>query len=67
MPYSFGAITKLLRARRIQFLGLTATDLDELDGYMLAAALAEAPPRVDGQISLMSETLDLTDSNADRI
>ena len=27
---------------------------------MLAAALTEAPPRVDGQISLMSETLDLT-------
>ena len=60
MPYSFGAITKLLRARRIRFLGLTATDLDEFDGYMLAAALAEAPPRVDGQISSMSETLDLT-------
>ena len=48
------------RTLRIQFLGLTATDLDEFDGYMLAAALAEAPPRVDGQISSMSETLDLT-------
>jgi len=39
---------------------LTATDLDEFDGNMLAAALAEAPPRVNGQSSSMSETLDLT-------
>ena len=44
----------------IQFLALTETELDELDGYMLAAALSEAPPRVDGRISSMSETLDLT-------
>jgi hypothetical protein len=44
----------------IKFLGLTATDLDKFNSYMLAATLAEAPPRVDGLISLMSEALDLT-------
>jgi hypothetical protein len=60
MPYSFGAITKLLRARRIRFLGLTATELDDFDGRCLAAALEAAPPRVDGQIPSKSEILDLT-------
>lgn len=60
MPYSFGAITKLLRARHIQFLGLTATELDDFDGNCLAAALAAAPLRVDGQIPSKPEILDLT-------
>ena len=46
--------------KHIPFLALIATELDEFDGNMLAAALAEAPPRVDGRISSMSETLDLT-------
>ena len=39
MPMSLEAIVNLLRTRRIQFLGLTGTGLDDLDGLMLAGAL----------------------------
>ena len=45
----------LLRVRRIPFLGLTGTGLDDYDGRMIAAALENAPPRV----SMEQERLDL--------
>ena len=46
----------LLLVRRIPFLGLTGTGLDDYDGRMIAAALENAPPRV----SMEPERLDLT-------
>jgi hypothetical protein len=57
MPKSLNAIAKLLRTRRVRFLGLTRTGLDDFDGRMLAAALEEAPPRDVG--SSEPERLDL--------
>ena len=56
MPKTLSAIAKLLRVRRIPFLGLTGTCLDDFDGRMIAAALENAPPR----ISIEPERLDLT-------
>ena len=56
MSKSLIAIAKLLRLRRIQFLGLTGIGLDDIDGSMLAAALEEATH----SISLEQERLDLT-------
>lgn len=41
MPMSLEAIVNLLRTRRIPFLGLTGTGLDNLDGLMLAGALSK--------------------------
>ena len=58
MPKSLNAIAKLLRARRIPFLGLTGSGLDDFDGRLLATALEEAPPPVSG--SSEPERLDLT-------
>ena len=58
MPKSLNAIAKLLRMRRIPFLGLTGTGLDDFDGRMLAAALEETPPSDAG--SSEPERLDLT-------
>ena len=46
MPKALSATAKLLRVRRIPFLGLTRTGLDDFDGRMIAAALEDAPPRV---------------------
>ena len=59
MPKTLSAIANLLRVRplrRIPFLGLTGTGLDDYDGRMIAAALEDAPPRV----SMEPERLDLT-------
>ena len=56
MPKTLSAIAKLLRVRRIPFLGLTVTSLDDYDGRMIAAAVEDAPPRV----SMEQERLDLT-------
>ena len=56
MPKALSAIAKLLRLRRIPFLGLTGTGLDDFDGRMIAAALEDAPPRV----SKEQQRLDLT-------
>ena len=56
MPKTLSAVAKLLRVRRIPFLGLTKTGLDDSDGGMIAAALEDAPPRV----SIGPERLDLT-------
>jgi|LauGreDrversion4_2_1035121.scaffolds.fasta_scaffold1866473_2 hypothetical protein len=58
MPKSLNAIAKLLRMRRIPFLGLTGTGLDDFDGRMLASALEETPPR--DIVSSEPERLDLT-------
>jgi len=58
MPKSLNAIAKLLRMRRIPFLGLTGTGLDDFDGRTLAAALEETPPSDVG--SSEPERLDLT-------
>jgi hypothetical protein len=58
MPKSLNAIAKLLRTRRIPFIGLTGTGLDDFDGRMLAAALEETPPSDVG--SSEPERLDLT-------
>ena len=55
MPKTLSAITKLLRVRRIPFLGLTGIGLDDFDGSIIAAALEGAPPRV----SMEPERLDL--------
>ena len=60
MPMSFNAIIKLLRTRRIPFLGLTGTGLDDFDGHMIAHALTRIPPRNTEQISLRPDTLELT-------
>ena len=46
MLKTLSAIAKLLRVRRIPFLRLTGTGLDDFDGRMIAAALEDAPPRV---------------------
>ena len=59
MPKTLSAIAKLSRVRRIPFLGLTGTGLDDFDGRMIAAALEGAPPRV----SMEPERLDLTQIN----
>ena len=56
MSKTLSAIAKLLRMRRIPFLGLTGTGLDDFDGRMIAAALEDAPHRV----SMEQERLDLT-------
>ena len=56
MPKTLSAIAKWLCVRRIPFLGLTGTGLDDFDGRMIAAALEDAPPRV----SMELERLDLT-------
>ena len=55
MPKSLNAIAKLLRTRRIPFIGLTGTGLDDFDGRVLAAALKESPPS-----DAEPERLDLT-------
>ena len=60
MPKSLNALAKLLRERRIQFLGLTGTCLDDFDGRLLTAALGDAPPRDVGDDSGELEILDLT-------
>ena len=60
MPKALSAIAKLLRVRRIPFVGLTGTGLDDFDGRMIAAALEDAPPRV----SMQPERLDLTPRSA---
>ena len=59
---AFDAILKLLRTRRISFLGLTGTGLDDVAGEKLADALAVTPPRASAtnQVSLKPERLDLT-------
>ena len=60
---SLNALARLLRERRIQFLGLTgtgSTGLDNFDGRLLAAALGETPPRDVGDDSDELEILDLT-------
>ena len=54
MPKPLRAIAKLLRVRRIPFLGLTG--LDDFGGCVIAAALEGAPPRV----SMQQERLELT-------
>ena len=46
----------LLLVRRIPFLGMTGTGLDDYDGRMISAALEDAPPHV----SMEPERLDLT-------
>ena len=46
MSKTLSAIAKLLRVRRILFLGLTGTGFDDFDGRMIAAALEDAPHRV---------------------
>ena len=55
MPKTLSAIAKLLRVRRIPFLGLTGTGLDDFDGSMIAVRL-RTPPRN----SMEQERLDLT-------
>ena len=60
MPKSLNALARLLRERRIQFLGLTGTCLDDFDGRLLTAALGDAPPRDVGDDSGELEILDLT-------
>ena len=57
MPKTLSAIAKLLRVRRIPFLGLTG--LDDFGGCVIAAALEGAPPRV----PMEPERLDLTQIN----
>jgi hypothetical protein len=49
---AFDAILTLLRTRRISFLGLTGTGLDDVAGEKLADALALTPPRATNQVSL---------------
>ena len=56
MPKTLSAIAKLLRVRRIPFLGLTKTGWDDSDGRMIAAALEDALPHV----SMEQERLNLT-------
>ena len=60
MPKSLNALARLLRERRIQFLGLTGTGLDDFDGRLLASALGDAPPRDVGDDSDELEIQDLT-------
>ena len=57
---AFDAILTLLRTRRISFLGLTGTGLDDAAGERLADALAFTPARAINQVSLKPERLDLT-------
>ncbi len=59
MPRSMSAIIQLVRTRRILFLGLTKTGLDDNDGDNLAAALLATPLRADGS-GQGNERLDLT-------
>ena len=56
MPKRLSAIATLVRVRRIPFLRLTGTGLDDFDGRMITAALEDAPPRV----SMERERLELT-------
>lgn len=63
MPKALCAIAKLLRVRRIPFVGLTGTGLDDFDGRMIAAALEDAPPRV----SMQPGRLDLTQIDFDPV
>ena len=60
MPKLLNALARLLRERRIQFLGLTGTGLDNFDGRLLAAALGETPSSDVGDDSDELEILDLT-------
>ena len=59
LPLSIGAVIKLVRTRRIEFLGLTKTGLSYIDCERLASALA-ASPRRDTKNSPSKERLDLT-------
>ena len=59
LPLSMGAVIKLVRTWRIEFLGLTKTGLSDIDGERLASALA-ASPRCDAKNSPGKEQLDLT-------
>ena len=45
MQKSLNALARLLRERRILFLGFTGTGLDDYDGNLLAASLGDAPSR----------------------
>lgn len=62
MPRSMSAIIQLVRARRILFLGLTKTGLDDSDGDRLATALLATPLRAAG-CGPGVERLDLTQIN----
>jgi hypothetical protein len=57
---AFDAILTLLRTRRISFLGLTGTGLDDVAGVKLADALAATPSRATNQVSEKPDRLDLT-------
>lgn len=59
MPLTMSAIIQLVRARRIQFLGLTKTGLGDNEGDRLAAALLATPLRAAGS-GPGTERLDLT-------
>ena len=59
LPLSIGAVIKLARTRRIEFLGLTKTGLSDIDDERLASARA-ASPRRDTKNSPSKERLDLT-------
>ena len=59
LPLSMGAVIKLVRTRRIEFLGLTKTGLSDIDGERLASAVA-ASPRSDPENNPGKERLDLT-------
>ena len=56
MPRTLEAIMDLVRARRIAFLGLTGTDLDDAAGNSLALALLSSPQRTSSE----PDVLDLT-------
>ena len=43
LPLSIGAVIKLARTRRIEFLGLTKTGLSDIDDERLASALDASP------------------------
>ena len=59
MPRALEAIMDLVRARRIDFLGLTGTNLDDAAGNLLAAALLSTPRRKSSMAS-KQEILELT-------
>ena len=58
MPLSLDVIVKLLRTRRIPFLGLTGTGLDDLDGLLIAGALTRLSKLL--PVSSEETSLDLT-------
>ena len=60
MPETLNTLARLLRERRIQFLGYTGTGLDDFEGRLLASALGDAPLRDVGDDSDELEILDLT-------